>query len=156
MTTLTPTVRVLARDEIDALLGRNHVGRLAYALGNRVDVEPVAYVYEAPWIYAQTRPGMDPDTIRRLRFVTFEVDEVESGEEWREVTVRGAFYRLAAGETLRDTQALERAHSLLDATARPPAPAGAREFHPIVFRLPAYHAVGSACELVQPLDVHPG
>jgi len=148
MTTLTPAVRALGRDEIDALLGRNHVGRLAYALGNRVDVEPVSYVYEAPWIYAQTRPGMDPEMIRRLRFVTFEVDEVESGEEWREVTVRGAFYRLAAGETLREKEAFERAHSLLDPGARVPAPSGEHAFHPIVFRLPAYHAVGCACELV--------
>ncbi len=152
MTTLTPTVRSLDRDEIDALLGRNRVGRLAYALGNRVDVEAVPYVYEAPWIYARTRPGMEPETMRRLRFVTFEVDEVASGEEWREVTVRGAFYRLSAGETLRETEAFERAHSLLDPAVRPPAPAGEESFEPIVFRLPAYHAVGCACELLPGLS----
>lgn len=152
MTTLTPTVRTLGREEIDALLARNRVGRLAYVFGNRVDVEPVPYVYEAPWIYARTRPGMDPETIRRLRFVTFEVDEVASGEEWRGVTVRGAIYRLAAGETLRETAALERAHALLDPAVRSPAPAGEEEFHPIVFRLPAYHAEGCACELVPGLS----
>jgi nitroimidazol reductase NimA-like FMN-containing flavoprotein (pyridoxamine 5'-phosphate oxidase superfamily) len=40
-----PVIRALNEAETEALLARNHVGRLAYARDNRVDIEPVHYVY---------------------------------------------------------------------------------------------------------------
>jgi nitroimidazol reductase NimA-like FMN-containing flavoprotein (pyridoxamine 5'-phosphate oxidase superfamily) len=40
-----PRFRSLDRGEIDEILARNHVGRLAYAWKNHVDIEPLHYVY---------------------------------------------------------------------------------------------------------------
>jgi uncharacterized protein len=58
MTTITrPTIRRLDRAESEAILSRNHVGRLAYARANRIDIEPVHYVYADGWIYGRTSAG---------------------------------------------------------------------------------------------------
>ena len=40
-----PRIRELTRAEIEALLTRNNVGRIAYAFKDRVDIEPINYVY---------------------------------------------------------------------------------------------------------------
>ncbi|MEY2457594.1 MAG: hypothetical protein QOK06_2706, partial [Acidimicrobiaceae bacterium] len=41
-----PIIRALRGDESQALLARNRVGRIAYSFHDRVDIEPVHYVYE--------------------------------------------------------------------------------------------------------------
>ena len=52
-----PTVRALRGDEAQALLVRNRVGRIAFSQQDRVDVEPIHYVYDAPWIFGRTSTG---------------------------------------------------------------------------------------------------
>jgi nitroimidazol reductase NimA-like FMN-containing flavoprotein (pyridoxamine 5'-phosphate oxidase superfamily) len=37
--------RALDQAEIESLLARNHVGRLAFTFHDHVDIEPVSYVY---------------------------------------------------------------------------------------------------------------
>jgi nitroimidazol reductase NimA-like FMN-containing flavoprotein (pyridoxamine 5'-phosphate oxidase superfamily) len=136
MTTTAPAVRDLSRSEIDEILARNTVGRLAYALRNRVDVEAMPYAYEAPWIYARTTPAMKVATVEHLRFVTLEVDEIAGGGEWRSVVVRGAFYVLRP-DSARERPILEHALELL----------GREAGNSVVFRIPAHHAVGRAWDL---------
>ena len=41
----TPHIRELTRVEMEAILARNNVGRIAYAFQDRVDIEPISYVY---------------------------------------------------------------------------------------------------------------
>ncbi len=137
MTTTAPAVRDLSRSEIDEILARNNVGRLAYALRNRVDVEAMPYAYEAPWIYARTTPAMKVATVEHLRFVTLEVDEIAGSGEWHSVVVRGAFYVLRA-DSPRERQLLEHALELLG---------GEPTTGSVVFRVPAHHAVGRAWDL---------
>jgi len=43
--------RELHRDESEEILSRNHVGRIAFASNDRVDIEPVNYVFDSGWIY---------------------------------------------------------------------------------------------------------
>lgn len=43
-----PTTRAMRGDEAEALLTRNHVGRIAFSLHDRVDMEPLHYVYDSP------------------------------------------------------------------------------------------------------------
>lgn len=139
--TMAPAVRELSHSEIDEILARNNVGRLAYVLGNRVDVEAMPYAYEAPWIYGRTTPAMKVTTVERLRFVTLEVDEIARRDEWHSVVVRGAFYVLRP-DSPRERQVLEHALELLGGGEAEPGSPGA-----CVFRIPAHHAVGRAWEL---------
>lgn len=91
-----PVFRTLGNDECVAILTRNHVGRLAYARQNRVDIEPLHYVYHEGWLYGRTSHGAkleSPGT--RLRPVAFEVDEVEGLFSWRSAVVHGGFYTTA-------------------------------------------------------------
>jgi nitroimidazol reductase NimA-like FMN-containing flavoprotein (pyridoxamine 5'-phosphate oxidase superfamily) len=92
-TNATPHIRSLDRAECDALLARNHVGRIAYARGNRIDIQPVHYVYEDGWIYGRTGYGALLETTGETWWpVAFEVDEAEELFRWRSVVVHGGFY----------------------------------------------------------------
>jgi nitroimidazol reductase NimA-like FMN-containing flavoprotein (pyridoxamine 5'-phosphate oxidase superfamily) len=91
---MRPTFRELDRAECDAILGRNSVGRVAFSLHDRVDIEPISYVHEGTWIYLRTGHGTKVSTVAHNRWVAFEVDEVEGMFEWRSVVVHGAIYRL--------------------------------------------------------------
>ena len=92
-----PTFRELSREESEALLGRTHVGRLAYSFHDQVDIEPIHFVYEKGWIYGRTSHGSKLTAIAHNRWVAFETDEVDSLFEWRSVVVKGAVYLLEPG-----------------------------------------------------------
>lgn len=90
-----PRIRSLDREECTAILDRNHVGRIAYARENRVDIEPLNYVHHDGWLYGRTSPGAKlAATDRTWAQVAFEVDEVEELFRWRSVVVHGGFYTL--------------------------------------------------------------
>ena len=94
MPTMHPRFRDLSRDEIEAILTRNHIGRLAYAFHDRVGIVPLHYVYAHGWIYGRTAHGGKLDAITHHRWVAFEVDEVDAPFDWRSVVVHGAIYFL--------------------------------------------------------------
>ena len=50
-------IHELDRDACEAILARHTVGRLAFTLHNRVDIEPLHYVFLDGWIYGRTSPG---------------------------------------------------------------------------------------------------
>jgi len=88
-----PRFRALGRDECIALLARNHVGRIAYAWRNQVEIEPLHYVYDDGWLYGRTSHGAKLETTGTDWWpVAFEVDEVEELFRWRSVVVHGGFY----------------------------------------------------------------
>jgi uncharacterized protein len=93
--TQRPRFRDLEPHECEALLSRNHVGRLAFAQGNRVDIEPLHYVHHAGWLYGRTSHGAKLEVTGYEWWpVAFEVDEVEDVFRWRSVVVHGGFYVL--------------------------------------------------------------
>lgn len=51
-----PRIRRLGKEECEAILARNHVGRIAYAWKNHVDIQPLHYVYNGQWLYGRTSP----------------------------------------------------------------------------------------------------
>src|ERR1043165_5176780 len=92
-----PVIRALDRAECERILARNHVGRLAYAWQNHVDIEPLNYVFHDGWIYGRTSHGAKPDAVGHTWGPgAFEVDEVEEVCRWRGVVVHGGFYTLPA------------------------------------------------------------
>jgi uncharacterized protein len=87
-----PVFGELDRAACEALLARGHTGRLAYSFHDRVDIEPIGYVYADGTLYGRTSPGAKLTTIEHHRWVAFEVDEVRSQFDWDSVVVRGTLY----------------------------------------------------------------
>jgi nitroimidazol reductase NimA-like FMN-containing flavoprotein (pyridoxamine 5'-phosphate oxidase superfamily) len=94
MATATPVFSTL--DEVDAraLLARQHVGRIAYSLHDRVDIEPIHYVYDGDWLYGRTGFGTKLSTLAHRPWCAFEVDDVHALFDWRSVVVKGSFHLL--------------------------------------------------------------
>jgi Pyridoxamine 5'-phosphate oxidase len=86
-----PIIRALQGDEAAALLVRNSVGRIAFSQHDRVDVEPLHYVYDAPWIFGRTSAGAKLLTLAHNQWCAFETDEVRSMFDWDSVVVKGPF-----------------------------------------------------------------
>jgi uncharacterized protein len=113
-TTSKPGIRKLAAEECEAILSRNHVGRLAYARKNHIDITPVHYVYADGWIYGRTSAGAKRDLLGpRWWPVAFEVDEVENLFRWRSVVVRGGFYSLDPRLSAADEEVWRKAVEVL-------------------------------------------
>lgn len=56
---------------------RNRVGRLAFSFRDRVDIEPLHYVFRGGWLYGRPSPGSKLQTLRHNPWVAFEVDEID-------------------------------------------------------------------------------
>ncbi len=111
-----PRIRPMGRGEIDALLERNHVGRLAYARGNQVDIEPIHNVTRDGWIYGRTSRGSKIEATGTTWWpVAFEVDEVDDVFDWRSVVVHGTVYRMERDGSPHDAANWARGIELLRA-----------------------------------------
>ena len=110
-----PTFRALSHVECDALLARNHVGRIAFAFRDRIDITPIHYVYEAGWLFGRTSEGAKLSTIAHNIWVAFEVDEIRGVFDWASVVVHGTFHRIDLGGSPREQAAGARAIHLLRA-----------------------------------------
>lgn len=112
--TAPPRIRPMSRPEIDALLARNCVGRMAYARGSHIDIEPLHYVYANGWLYGRTSPGRKLDVAAREWWpVAFEVDEVDDVLRWRSAVVHGGFYTLDPEGAVWEREEAHRAVELL-------------------------------------------
>ena len=86
-----PIVRALRAEESRALLERNQVGRIAFSLHDRVDVEPIHYVFTDPWIFGRTSQGAKLLSLAHNQWCAFETDEVLGLFDWSSVVVKGQF-----------------------------------------------------------------
>ena len=124
----TPVFRQLGEAEMRELLQRNRVGRIAFSLHDRVDIEPIHYVYGGDWLYCRTSAGAKLATLAHRPWVAFEVDEVAGVFDWRSVVARGVAYRLSGDGSEDERHRYARAVELLrevipeSLTARDPVP----------------------------------
>ena len=126
-----PLLAVLDRfEEFEEVLARNSVGRIAFALQDRVSIVPVHYVYEGGWIYGRTAAGGKLREILRNRRVAFEVDEHTRLFEWRSVVVRGPLYLIEPGTLPSDRRVYAKAVSLI----RRLVPSALTDSDPVPFR----------------------
>jgi nitroimidazol reductase NimA-like FMN-containing flavoprotein (pyridoxamine 5'-phosphate oxidase superfamily) len=114
------TIRELDQAECEALLSRNHVGRLAFTFRDRVDIEPIGYVFSEGAIYARTTPGTKLSVLAHHPWVAFEVDEVRGPFKWNSVVVKGTVYVVDKDSGPRSTESYEHAMDVLR-TAMPEA-----------------------------------
>jgi nitroimidazol reductase NimA-like FMN-containing flavoprotein (pyridoxamine 5'-phosphate oxidase superfamily) len=89
-----PSFRELTREECDALLARNHVGRIAFSYHDHVDIEPIHFVYEDGWLYGRTGDGTKLRTLAHNRWLAVETDEISAMFDWKSVVIKGALYIL--------------------------------------------------------------
>jgi uncharacterized protein len=125
-----PVIRTLTRAACERFLKRHVVGRIGFSFHDRVDIEPIHYVYEDGWLYGRTSPGSKIGTLRHNPWIAFEIDEVRGRFDWESVVVHGTFYVLTPGGTDVNEQAWERAH----AAVRRLAPDAWTEDDPATFR----------------------
>lgn len=86
-----PTIVALTREQCEALLANQHVGRIAYFHRQVVDIEPIFYVYDDGWIFGRTSHGTKLEMLQHQPWVAFEVDDVRGEFDWQSVVVHGSF-----------------------------------------------------------------
>lgn len=94
--TMRPEFLVLTHEDCRRILERNHVGRLAFVNGNRVDIEPIGYVVSRDWIFFRSAYGAKLEALIRNPFVAFEVDQIAAPTSWASVVAHGTIYMLPA------------------------------------------------------------
>ena len=90
-----PSFRTLTAPECEEILSRNHVARIAYSFHDRVDIEPVHYVYDRGSMFGRTSPGSKLTTLTHNHWMAAEVDEVDGLFDWSSVVVHGSFYTVS-------------------------------------------------------------
>ena len=114
----------------ERVLAGNNVGRIAFALQDRVSIVPVHYAYDEGWIYGRTATGGKLRELLRNRRVAFEVDEHTRLFQWRSVVVRGPLYLIEPGTEPSDQRIYAKAVSLI----RRLVPSALSDSDPIPFR----------------------
>ena len=122
--------RDLSRDEIEAMLLRNRVGRLAFSIHDRVDIQPLHYVYERGWLYGRTSEGEKIATLKHNQWVAFEVDEITDLFDWTSLVIHGSFWILHSRGSPRAEELWAKAAELMSEIV----PAALTESDPVAFR----------------------
>jgi nitroimidazol reductase NimA-like FMN-containing flavoprotein (pyridoxamine 5'-phosphate oxidase superfamily) len=86
----------LCQEEIEAVLGRLHVGRIGYSLDNTPSIVPVTYAYDRSHVYVVSGPGQKIDSMRARPTVCFQVDEFAGSGIWRSVIASGIYEELTS------------------------------------------------------------
>jgi nitroimidazol reductase NimA-like FMN-containing flavoprotein (pyridoxamine 5'-phosphate oxidase superfamily) len=104
-----PTFSTMSPAECRSVLEGNHVGRLAFWNGTRVDIRPLGYVATGDWIFLRTAPGEKIAATAHRPYIAFEVDEVEGPFDWRSVVVHGSIHMLPEDGSPIEQRELKRA-----------------------------------------------
>ncbi len=136
MPTPTPRFRDLDPAECTAILARHNVGRLAFSRQDRVDIEPIHYVFDSGWLYGRTQPGTKLEVITHNRWVALEVDEIDALFDWRSVVIKGGFYLLRPDGGPREVETYHKGVEILRRLVPETlTPADALPERAIVFRI---------------------
>ena len=127
---MTVHFRDMERDESEAMIGRNNVGRIAFAFHDRVDIEPIHYIYERGWLYGRTSEGHKLSTLRHNQWVAFEIDEIKDTFDWRSVVIHGSFWIIHPRGSPRAEELWAKAANLVGQIV----PGALTESDPVAFR----------------------
>jgi nitroimidazol reductase NimA-like FMN-containing flavoprotein (pyridoxamine 5'-phosphate oxidase superfamily) len=122
--------RELSREDIETILLRNKVGRLAFSVHDRVDVQPIHYVYEGGWLYGRTSEGDKIASLKRNQWIAFEVDEVADIFEWKSVVIHGSLWIIHPRGSPRAEELWAKAAELVSTIV----PGALTEHDPVGFR----------------------
>ncbi len=91
-----PRIRAMSSRQIERVLSRNQIGRIAFMSDKRIELQPVNFVYAGGAIYGRTSRGTKYLAWQHNPYVAFEVDEIDGAFDWRSVIVHGTVYVLRA------------------------------------------------------------
>jgi uncharacterized protein len=100
-------VREMTRGEIARLLGRGWYGHLGCSRDGHPYVVPMSYAYDGGDVYFFTTEGTKTEFIAANHEVCFQVEEVESADDWQSVMLTGR------AELLSDVAEIEHAMFLV-------------------------------------------
>jgi nitroimidazol reductase NimA-like FMN-containing flavoprotein (pyridoxamine 5'-phosphate oxidase superfamily) len=134
-------IRELSRDEIEETITRNRVGRLAFSFHDRVDIQPIHYIYERGWLYGRTSEGEKIYTLKHNQWIAFEIDEVNDLFDWRSIVIHGSFWIIHPQGSPRAEELWAKAAKLVGQIV----PGALTENDPVSFRHTLFRiAVGDA------------
>jgi len=87
-------IEELERDEIEAFLRDQIVGRVGCHRDGATYVVPVIYAWDGECVYVQSVEGRKIEMMRANPAVCFEVDEYRPNGSWRSVIVDGSYEEL--------------------------------------------------------------
>ena len=136
-----PAFRDLTSEESRAILERHHVGRIAFSFHDRVDIQPIHYVFKDNWLYGRTARGSKFATLVHNPWCAFEVDEIRGTFDWESVVVKGHLELLDPELASQDayTLGLELMRDIVPETFRDGDPVPQRS---ILFRVHANEVTG--------------
>ena len=146
MATTHPHFHDLGAAEARALLARLHVGRLAFTMHDRVDIEPVNYASDGEWVFGRTASGTKLTKLLHNPWCAFEADEVRDLFDWSSVIVKGTFYLLDPYRGSPDTyrRALAMLRDVIPGTFSEEDPVPQRD---ILFGIFAHEITGRSASL---------
>ena len=145
--------RDMSRAEVEEMIARNNIARLAFAFHDRVDVQPIHYVYERGWLYGRTSEGEKIATLRHNQWVALEIDEIKDTFDWRSVVIHGSFWRIQPLGSPRAEEVWAKAAELVSRivpeslTDKDPVP-----FRQILFRIAVSDVRGREAQLTPGLS----
>jgi nitroimidazol reductase NimA-like FMN-containing flavoprotein (pyridoxamine 5'-phosphate oxidase superfamily) len=87
-------IGILSPAEIEELLTRNTVGRLAMCSDVSPYIAPVNYAYDGSAIFGYSGPGRKIEIMRAQPNVALLIDEITGPTQWRSVIVEGVYEEL--------------------------------------------------------------
>ena len=108
--TRPPRIRKLSTREIEYVLARNCIARIAFQTDTRIELQPVHYVYRDGALYGRIAIGSKYLNWLVVRDVVVEVDEATHMFDWRSVILRGSVSLLRARGTPAERE--EHAHAM--------------------------------------------
>ncbi|MEZ4498703.1 MAG: pyridoxamine 5'-phosphate oxidase family protein [Thermomicrobiales bacterium] len=123
-------IGILSDSEMESILSRNRVGRLAMCNESTPYVVPISYRYDGQSILAFSGPGQKIEIMRSQPRVALLVDEIVSQSSWKSVLVEGVY------QEITDVVEREQAVAVLSSNGAPILPSGmAREVGLIFLRI---------------------
>ena len=123
-------IGLMSADEVELMLRRHHVGRLACSANDRPYVVPINYAYDGGYVYAYSTLGRKIEVMREQPLVCFEVDEIDGPASWRSIVAEGLY------EELTDERQRQTAFDLVNGTGPGLVPRGlVASGQLVVFRL---------------------
>lgn len=99
---------ILSEQEINNLLYKQNVGRIACYADGKLYIVPVTYIYDDNFIIGHTNEGTKVSMMRKNPEVCFEIDRMDNIFNWQSVIIWGLYEELKGDEAANAFQMLYR------------------------------------------------